>query len=107
MKTENIEISKSKIKNGDVLESLRFLFYADKERFKEVFDAEEFDFDVEPEEELKSLAVIEKSGDDLKGVVNLGGEPARFSVRELMNQVRVRHNVLDTQRKSGKLILKP
>lgn len=86
-----VEISKSKVKSDDLLESLRLLHYSDKNRFVSEFDKiSMFDFDTDPEKALKVLSDLSSSGNDLKGVVVVDSKPVVFSVKDVVGLIKVR-----------------
>lgn len=85
-------ISKSKLKDGDVYEKLRFLYNADPDRFENVFSF--IDFSNKPEDELISLSNLSKSGGDVSGKLKIDGKPFVFNVDDLISKVRIRHQRL-------------
>lgn len=97
-----MEVSRSKVKSEDTLESLRFLYGADTERFKEAFHKiYAFDLDTVPEESLQGLADLSETGADKLGEI----ENIKFSVVDVMNSIKVRDAVIEKNIEDKNLIL--
>lgn len=85
-----INISKSLLAKGDTLESLRFSYYADKDRFISAF-AKHCIIINDGENDLVLLAELCKSGGDLGGVLKTkNGQRIFFSINNIMAELMIR-----------------
>lgn len=80
-------VSKSKIKSGDLLETLKFVFLLDEQSFKKSF--EKFGFSVNTEDDLKMLAALHESGKDKSGAVKVNGNPIYFDVKSIVHGINI------------------
>lgn len=100
---ENI-ISVSKLKSGDLLEQLRFQWFADRKAFINAFA--KIGVKVDKESDLAKLVDLNKSGGDLSGVLKnpKDGSKIIFSVVQISNDIDIRHHVLDRNEHQMKLV---
>ncbi len=100
---ENV-ISISKLKSNDLLEHLRFLWFADRKALQNAFAKRGVLID--SEKDLISLRDFNKKGDDVRGSFkNRKGEKVVFNVRDVVdNEIQVRHHVLDSNQYKMKLV---
>ena len=86
------EISKSKLKSGDLLEVMRFSFCADKEAFVNAFD--KLGLPVKTEEDLVILKKWHDKGWDKSGQIkNKNGDVVNFDLSQFVNySIKLRHN---------------
>lgn len=89
-------ISKRLLLKKDLLETLRFAFYADTDAFKTAFAGK--GVLVEDEADLKALADLSSNGKDVNGSLSNNGKIIKFSVLDTLYNVDIRHDKLD---KSG------
>lgn len=87
-----MEVSKSKLKAGDLLETMRFSYCADKEAFIEAFA--KLGLPIKSEEDLLSLEKWHNLGWDKQGKVkNKNGEVVNFDIKHFVNYgIKLRHN---------------
>ena len=86
-------ISYNKLKEGDILTSLKFAYAADRkvttDRFADVGVL------VRSESDLDALAELSNSGADKMGMLKVNNtKPIYFSVREVLGKINVRHSEL-------------
>lgn len=86
-----INISKSLIKKGDTLESLRLAYYSDRQRFLEAFANYGIIID-DGENDLNTLATLSLSGGDMAGALKIKGIPVFFSIYNIMKNVYIRED---------------
>jgi hypothetical protein len=84
-------ISKSKLRAGDLLETMRFSFCADREAFIDAF--KKIGLPVSSEADLKTLEEWHKKGWDKNGMVkNLSGNKVTFDIHNFVNYgIKLRH----------------
>lgn len=80
------EISKSKLKAGDILSQLRFAFAADQESFKKAFS--KAGIGVEDDDDLKTLAQLSMEGKDQAGV-RVGEKTVLFNTIQILNSYNI------------------
>ena len=84
-------ISKSKLRSGDLLETMRFSFCADKKQFVDSFAR--IGLPVESEKDLVTLAKWHNEGLDKAGMIkNKDGNYLDFDIKEFVNRgIKLRH----------------
>lgn len=89
---EILEISKSKLKAGDLLEVMRFSYCADREAFVEAF--KKIGLPVNSESDLVTLYDWHKKGWDKDGIIkNSRGEKIKLDISNFVNySIKLRHN---------------
>jgi len=85
-------ISKDKLRRGDLLETMRFSFCADKEQFVKAFKS--LGLPVNSEADLDTLNEWSKSGlDNLGQIKNDRGEFVKFNIEKFVKyDIKLRHN---------------
>lgn len=86
------EISKSKLKAGDLLETMRFSYCADREAFVEAF--KKIGLPINSEADLKTLVEWHKKGWDKNGTIkNAEGNNLKLDISNFVNYgIKLRHN---------------
>lgn len=88
------EISKSKLKNRDILEVIRFAYFADEVSFKKAFA--EKGIGIDDETDLLLLADYAKSGKDKSGELKKeDGTPIVFNAMDIIHSYDIDLNKLD------------
>lgn len=87
-----MEISISKIKKGDLLETMRFCYCADKESFVSAFN--KIGLPINSEDDLITLNQWHKDGLDTTGKIKLkNGNIITFDIdRFVKNNIKLNHN---------------
>lgn len=89
-----MNISRTKLRNRDLLEIMRFSYCADKEAFVDAFS--KLGIPIESEADLVELERIHNERLDTDGKLalkNSKGEPLKFDIREFVNyNIRLRQN---------------
>ncbi len=85
-------ISKSKLRAGDLLETMRFSYCADKKQFVDAFAR--IGLPIESEKDLLTLERWYKEGKDKAGEVkNKDGNTVEFDIKDFVNRgIKLRHN---------------
>ena len=87
-------ISAKKIKSGNVLERMRFIFCADRENFTKAFKS--IGVEVKNEKDLETLAQLHELGDDVKGKLkNNKSQDVVFNLTKFIDQIQIRHSNLN------------
>jgi hypothetical protein len=87
-----MEISKSKLKSGDLLETMRFSYCADREAFVQAFA--DIGLPVKSESDLILLTKWHTNGWDKAGKIkNSKGDNITIDIRHFVNyNIKLRHN---------------
>lgn len=86
-----MEISKSKLKAGDLLELMRFSYCADKEQFVKAFS--KLNLPIKSDQDLITLQKWNAKGYDKNGLVeNTLGEKIKFDIKEFVSRIKLRHD---------------
>ncbi len=85
-------ISKSKLRSGDLLETMRFSFCADKEAFINAFD--KLGLPIKSEDDLISLVKWHENGWDRDGKIkNKNGDLVKLDINHFIRyNIKLRHN---------------
>jgi hypothetical protein len=85
-------ISKSKLKAGDLLETMKFSYCADKEEFVKAF--KRIGLPINSESDLETLNEWSKAGlDKLGKIKNEKGELVKFNIKNFVKyNIKLRHN---------------
>jgi len=87
-----MEISKSKLKSGDLLETMRFSYCADKESFVNAFKS--LGLPINSEDDLITLEKWHKNGWDKDGKIkNKNNDFVNLDINHFVNySIKLRHN---------------
>lgn len=83
-----LKISKGKLKQGSVIDILRFAYCADTENFHNHFKS--IGIDINDDEDLKALAKLHSQGKDLDGTMG-----TKFDLMKFIGGMKIRHNKLN------------
>lgn len=81
-----MNLSVKKLKDGDILETIKFVYYSDKQAFVDKFA--KLGILIEGDKDLEKLAQLANRGGDVRGEIrDLKGKPIMFEVRTFVRSI--------------------